>query len=157
MFSADVLYLGLFYLGGFLRSLERKICETDSDVAVASDDGFARFEKLLTERFDELVALQKGCFQKLFAVHQVKTDQDLRFCYDFISRKYDKLSIEQKHLVDEWEAMICNPESAADSLRFLATIQRMFDKFLRILNERFDELVALQKGPFQKLFLLCVK
>ena len=79
----------------------------------------------------------------------MKTDQDLRFCYNFISRKYDKLSIEQ--------AMICNPENAADSLRFLATIQRMFDKFLRILNERFDELVALQKGPFQKPFLLCIK
>ena len=86
----------------------------------------------------------------------MKTDQDLRFCYDFISRKYDKLSIEQKHLVDEWKATICNPESAADSLRFLATTQRMFDKFLRILNERFDELVALQKGSF-KNFLLCIK
>ena len=135
-----------------LRSLERTICETDSDVTVAGDDAFTRFDKILTERFDELVALQKGSFQKLFAVHQMKTDQDFRFCYDFMSRKHDKLSSEQKQLVEEWEVMICNPEDAADSLRFVAATQRMFDKFLGILKERFDELVALQKGSFQKLF-----
>ena len=107
-----------------LRSLERTICETEGD------DAFTRFDKILTERFDELVALQKGSFQKLFAVHQMKKDQDLRFCYDFMSRKFDKLSAEQKQLVEEWEAMICNPEDAADSLRFKAATQRMFDKFL---------------------------
>ena len=135
-----------------LRSLERTICETDSDVTVAGDDAFTRFDKILTERFGELVALQKGSFQKLFAVQQRNTDQDFRFCYDFMSRKFDKLSSEQKQLVEEWEAMICNPEDAADSLPLLAATQRMFDKFLGILKERFDELVALQKGSFQKLF-----
>ena len=113
---------------------------------------FDKFLRILNERFDELVAFQKGSFQKLFAVHQMKTDQDLRFCYDLISRKYDKLSIEQKHLVDEWEAMICNPENAADSFRFLAARQRQVIKFLLMLQRRSADLRTLCAESFQKSF-----
>ena len=58
-----------------------------------------KFEEVLDRRRMEFVALGACSTQSLFARHVKKTDNELRFCYDFLARVFRTLNPEQQQYV----------------------------------------------------------
>ena len=58
-----------------------------------------KFEAILDRRRMEFVALGACSTQSLFARHFKKTDNELRFCYDFLARVFRTLNPEQQQYV----------------------------------------------------------
>ena len=58
-----------------------------------------KFEEILDRRRAEFVAVAACSTQSLFARHVKKTDNELRFCYDFLARVFPTLNAEQQRHV----------------------------------------------------------
>ena len=58
-----------------------------------------KFEEILDRRRAEFVAVAACSTQSLFARHVKKTDNELRFCYDFLARVFPTLNAEQQQHV----------------------------------------------------------
>lgn len=58
-----------------------------------------KFEEILDRRRAEFVAVAACSTQSLFARHVKKTDNELRFCYDFLARIFRTLNPEQQQYV----------------------------------------------------------
>ena len=68
-----------------------------------------------------------------------------------MGRCFPKLSLQQKDVLAEWEAMLCEP-AADQRLAVQPALQRQLDKLLELLERRFDEFAALRKPSFKAIF-----
>ena len=66
-----------------------------------------KFEGIIDRRKAEFLKLGAASAQGLFARHSLKTDSELRFCYDFLSRVFPKLEdAEQQRLRSKLEEVL---------------------------------------------------
>ena len=138
-----------------LAEWEAMLCEPAADQRLAVQPALQRqldkLLELLERRFDEFAALRKPSLKAVFDAHAAKSDKHMKFGQNFMSRCFPQLSQQQQDVLAEWEAMVCEP---ADD-QFLAVqpaLQRQLDKFLDLLERRFDEFAALRKPSLKAVF-----
>eukprot|EP00435_Cladocopium_sp_Y103_P055358 s956_g18.t1 len=75
-----------------LDELEARICVGAGDGRAALWPAVVKFDAILDRRRkEEFAAVGAASVQSLFARHSLKTDKELRFCYNFVSRVFPKL------------------------------------------------------------------
>ena len=112
---------------------------------------FFRFLALLERRFEEFAALRKPSLKAIFDVSAASTDAEMTFGKNFINQSFPKLSQEQKDVLLEREATLCEP---ADAEHWAAqpALQRQLDRFVALLDRRFEDLAALRKVSLKAIF-----
>ena len=111
-----------------------------------------RFVALLERRFEEFAALRKVSLKAIFNVNAANSDSELQFGLNFMRRCFPKLSQQQKDVLLEWEAMLCEPADA-ERLAAQAALQRQLDRLVALLERRFEEFAALRKVSFKAILV----
>ena len=78
-----------------------------------------------------------------FDVHAAGSDKEMTFGKNFMNRCFPKLLQQQKDVLLEWEAMLCEPADA-ERLAAQPAIQRQLDRLVAVLERRFEEFAALR-------------
>ena len=99
----------------------------------------------LNSRSEELKAAEVPNLMSFCSRHEAKTDKELKFGQNFLSRKWSTLSEEQQAEIERFEIECCNPDTEPGRLKQEAAIERQFDKFISFLKSREQELAAV--GP----------
>ena len=138
-----------------LAEWEAMLCEPAADQRLAVQPALQRqldkLLELLERRFDEFAALRKPSLKAVFDAHAAKSDKHMKFGQNFMSRCFPQLSQQQKDVLAEWETMLCEP-AADQRLAVQPALQRQLDKFLDLLERRFDEFAALRKPSLKAVF-----
>ena len=94
-----------------LAEWEIMLCEPAADQRLAVQPALQRqldkLLELLERRFDEFAALRWPSLKAIFEVNASNSDKELKFGRNFMSRCYPQLSQQQKDVLAEWEAMLC--------------------------------------------------
>ena len=110
-----------------------------------------RLVAVLERRFEEFAALRKPCLTAIFDVHAAGGDTQMTFGKNFMNRCFPKLSQQQKDVLLEWEAMLCEPADA-EPLAAQPVLQRQLDRLVAVLERRFEEFAALRKPCLKAIF-----
>ena len=70
------------------------------------------------------------------------------FCSNFFSLNYSKLDAGQLQQLKDWESKLCVPDGAA----VWSTVAEAFEHLTAMIDEHFDELVAVQKLSLDAVF-----
>ena len=130
-----------------LRAREAVLCAPAGAERLAAQPALQqqldRFLALLERRFEEFAALRKPSLKAILDVHAAGSDAEIKFGKHFMSRCFPKLSQEQKDVLLEWEAMLCEPADA-ERLAAQPALQRQLDRLVAVLERRFEEFAALR-------------
>ena len=75
----------------------------------------------------------------------------MTFGKNFMNGCFPKLSQQQKDVLLEWEAMLCEPADA-ERLAAQPALQRQLDRLVAVLERRFKEYAALRKPSVKAIF-----
>ena len=121
-----------------LLQVASRICVDETQQA------FDKFMDFLRSRTEELSAVQAPSLLSFCSQHSRKSDQDMRFGYDFLTRKRSTLSEDQEAEIERFEIEYCKPDTEPGRLKQEAAKQRQFDKFICFLKSREQELAAVR-------------
>ena len=131
------------------------LCEPAADQRLAVQPALQRqLDKLLEfleRRFDEFAALRKPSLKAVFDAHAAKSDKDIQFGKNFMSRCFSNLSQQQKDALAEWEAMLCEP-AADQRLAAQLALKRHVERYVEILRSRRSCFVQYGVSTPEQLF-----
>ena len=103
---------------------------------------FARLFTILENREDDLREMRKTSLEACFQTRVSNADNDLGFGRNFFRRQKDRLTDEQRKVLEDWSSKICCHEPVDDGFR----------RFLSTLHARAQELSALRKCDLKGIF-----
>ena len=121
---------------------EEKICADGAGLCPAIDADFTRLLTILEKRQDDLREMQKTSLEACFGTRVSNADNDLGFGRNFFRRQKDRLTDEQRKVLEDWSSKICCHEPVDDGFR----------RFLSTLHARAQELSALRKCDLKGIF-----
>ena len=121
---------------------EDKICGDGAGLCPAIDADFARLLTILENRQDDLRQMRKTSVEACFQTRVSNADNDLGFGRNFFRRQKDRLTDEQRKVLEDWSSKICCHEPVDDGFR----------RFLSTLHARAQELSALRKCDLKGIF-----
>ena len=121
---------------------EEKICGDGAGLCPAIDADFTRLLTILENRQDDLRQMQKTSLEACFQTRVSNADNDLGFGRNFFRRQKDRLTDEQRKVLEDWSSKICCHEHVDDGFR----------RFLSTLHARAQELSALRKCDLKGIF-----
>ena len=126
-----------------LSQVASRICVDETQQA------FDKFMGFLRSRTEELSAVQAPSLLSFCSQHKMKSDKDMRFGYDFLTRKGSTLSEDQEAEIERFEIEYCKPDTEPGRLKQEAAKQRQFDKFISFLESRAQELAAARPSSLR--------
>ena len=121
---------------------EEIICADGAGLCPAIDADFARLLTILETREDDLRQMRKTSLEACFGTRVSNADNDLGFGRNFFRRQKDRLTDEQRKVLEDWSSKICSHEHVDDGFR----------RFLATLHARAQELSALRKCDVKGIF-----
>ena len=121
---------------------EEKICADGAGLCPAIDADFTRSLTILENRQDDLRQMRRTSLEACFQTRVSNADNDLGFGRNFFRRQKDRLTDEQRKVLEDWSSKICCYEYVDDGFR----------RFLSTLYARAQELSALRKCDLKGIF-----
>ena len=121
---------------------EEKICGDGAGLCPAIDADFTRLLTILENRQDDLRQMRRTSLEACFQTRVSNADNDLGFGRNFFRRQKDRLTDEQRKVLEDWSSKICCHEHVDDGFR----------RFLSTLHARAQELSALRKCDLKGIF-----
>ena len=91
----------------------------------------------------EIISLEKPSLGEVVRSKRKETSLQWLHAHNFFQRHVDKLSVEQKDFLDDWQLVLCN--IATDTAVLLPGIRRSFERACAYLEDKKDDLISLRQ------------